>query len=164
MPTLLAIDPGSEKSAWVSYNSESKRPLNWGKIKNRALLEQIDLDGELLGVGVPWFDYCVIEKVASYGMAVGAEVFETVYWSGIFAQAFGLDHVVRIPRKDIKLHLCGRPQANDSNIRQALVDKYGGKDKAIGTKKTGYGPLHGFAHDTWSALAVAITAAETVLK
>jgi hypothetical protein len=164
MPTILAIDPGCEESAWVSYDSENRKPLNWGKIKNKALLEQIDLDGELVGVGVQYFDYCAIEQIASYGMAVGAEVFETVYWSGIFAQCFGLDSVVRIPRKAVKIHLCGSTKAKDANIRQALIDRYGGKDKAIGTKKTGYGPLHGFAADTWSALAVAITAAETVLK
>jgi hypothetical protein len=97
-------------------------------------------------------------------MAVGAEIFETVYWSGIFAQAFGLDSVVRIPRKAVKIHLCGNMKAKDTNIRQAIIDRYGGKDKAIGTKKTGYGVLHGFSADTWSALAVAITAAETVLK
>jgi hypothetical protein len=35
--------------------------------------------------GLP--DVVVIEKIESYGMAVGAEVFDTVWWAGRFAEA-----------------------------------------------------------------------------
>jgi hypothetical protein len=151
---ILAIDPGPDSSAYVSYDTETKAPVPYGfnKIPNKILLKAI----EELEDPVKWpygdVEYCAIEQVASYGMAVGAEIFETVY------------SVVRIPRKAVKIHLCGNMKAKDTNIRQAIIDRYGGKDKAIGTKKTGYGVLHGFSADTWSALAVAITAAETVLK
>ena len=97
-------------------------------------------------------------------MAVGAEVFETVYWIGRFAErAIQLDHAAeRVFRRDVKLHLCGNSRAKDANIRQALIDRYGGKEQAIG-RKASQGPLYGLSGDCWSALAVAVTFAETRL-
>jgi len=60
----------------------------------------------------------------------------------------------------VKLHLCGSARAKDTNIRQALIDRYGGS-AAIG-KKAAPGPLYGVSKDVWSALAVAVTAADTL--
>ena len=140
---VLAIDPGPEESAFVAWDGKELRAF--AKVKNGELLSQIP--GSC--------DRCVIEKVASFGMPVGAEVFETVYWSGVFAHAFGLARVDRITRNEIKNHLCHSSRAKDGNIRQALIDRFGGP-AAIG-KKASPGPLYGLAGDTWSALAVAVT-------
>jgi hypothetical protein len=103
--------------------------------------------------------------VASYGMAVGATVFETCVWSGRFIERWLSGRAYRpqpdrIYRKEVKMHLCGSMRAKDANVRQALIDRYGGKEAAIG-KKANPGPLYGMSGDCWSALAVAITAAET---
>lgn len=62
----------------------------------------------------------------------------------------------RIFRRDIKLHLCNSVRAKDANIRQALIDRYGGKEKAIGKKKSP-GPLYGIKSHMWAALALAVT-------
>jgi hypothetical protein len=97
----------------------------------------------------------VCEMVASYGMPVGREVFDTVFWSGRFCEAAD-DHAL-VYRKDVKMHLCGNMRARDGNIRQALIDRFGpGKDIAIGRKATP-GPLYGFKSDMWAALGVWIT-------
>jgi hypothetical protein len=64
-------------------------------------------------------------------MPVGAEVFETIYWSGRFAEAYGVEHDARITRIDVKMHLCHSPRAKDGNVRQALIDRFG----KPGTKK-----------------------------
>ena len=101
-----------------------------------------------------------IEMIASYGMAVGKEVFETCVWIGRFVQAAGVDRVRLVYRKDVKLHLCGSPRAKDANIRQALIDRWGGKAEAVGTVKRP-GPLYGVKSHAWAALAVAVTALET---
>ena len=70
----------------------------------------------------------------------------------------------QVYRKDVKMHLCGSMRAKDTNIRQAIIDRYpasgGGKCPQIGTKKEP-GPLYGVSKDIWSALAVAITYSET---
>ena len=67
--------------------------------------------------------------------------------------------ISRIGRKAVKIHLCGSMRAKDPNIRQALIDRYGGSS-AIGRKATP-GPLYGVAGDVWAALAVAVTHADT---
>lgn len=96
-----------------------------------------------------------LEFIASYGMPVGAEVFQTCLWAGRFIQAFpGQHHIVY--RKDVKLNLCGSMRAKDGNVRQAIIDRFGGKEKAIGKKKTP-GPLYGVSGDMWAALAVGLT-------
>lgn len=76
------------------------------------------------------FDEIVIEMIASYGMPVGKEVFETCVWIGKFAQASNLNEEY-IYRKDEKMNICHSMKAKDSNIRQALIDRFG----EVGTKK-----------------------------
>jgi hypothetical protein len=146
---VLAIDPGSEQSAYVLY--DGTRPLLFGKKENEELRGSLKAS-ELIRHA----DLLLIEMVASYGMAVGSEVFETVWWTGRFVEAWD-DPFLRLYRRDVKLHLCGQARAKDANIRQALIDRFGpGKDKAIGTKAKP-GPLYGVRADVWAALAVAVT-------
>lgn len=146
---ILAIDPGTEKSGWVRY--EGQRVVDSDVSTNAEILDMIDAGG---------FDELAIEMIASYGMAVGREVFETCVWIGRFIECFRDPAAVRlIYRRDVKLHLCGSPKAKDPNIRASLIDRFGGKDKAIGRKATP-GPLYGVKSHAWAALAVAVTAAE----
>ncbi len=99
----------------------------------------------------------VIEQIESFGMAVGREVFETVFWTGRFAEAWCPKRFERMPRREVKQHLCRSARATDSNIRQALIDRFGpGTDKAFGKKKAP-GPLFGITGHKIAALAVAIT-------
>jgi hypothetical protein len=98
--------------------------------------------------------------IASYGMPVGREVFETCLWIGRFVEAWasrGGEYRL-VYRREVKLHLCESVRANDANIRAALIDRFGpGKPAAIGTKKAP-GPLYGLKGDEWAALGVALTA------
>lgn len=79
------------------------------------------------------FDKVIIEMIASYGMAVGKEVFDTCVWIGRFKQISESQdiEVEYIYRKDEKINICNSMKAKDSNIRQALIDRFGG----VGTKK-----------------------------
>lgn len=142
---ILAIDPGNIESAYVLMGEDYK-PLEFGKVDNNKLLEymQILIYGKV-----------VIEMVASYGMAVGATVFETCVWIGKYLQASGVP-TERIFRKDVKMNLCGQTRAKDSNIRQALIDRFG----VVGTKKQP-GWFYGFKSDIWAAYAVGVTYFDT---
>ena len=153
---ILAIDPGSAQSAFVVYNSETKEILDKGIEENNHLNH---------GRSIQICDFLAIEMIASYGMPVGKTVFETCVWIGRFIEAWGGENWKKIYRIDVKMHLCKSTRAKDSNIRQAIIDRYpasgGGKTPQIGTKAQP-GPLDGVSKDVWSALAVAIFAAETI--
>lgn len=145
---VYGLDPGNKRSALVG--------LIPGKAPEPYLLDNETLRRFLLQMPRARGQVLVIEQVRSYGMAVGAEVFDTVHWSGRFHECWP-GHVELLPRQEVKLHLCGQARAKDANIRQALIDRYGpGKEKAIGRKATP-GPLYGFKADLWAALAVAVT-------
>lgn len=146
--TILAIDPGPTESAYVVWDGER---ITWkGKETNADMLTIIG------NAKLDHHTRCCIEMIASYGMAVGAEVFETCVWIGRFMEAFGAERCDRIPRIQIKNHICHSSRAKDGNIRQALIDRLG----LVGTKKA-QGPLFGVSGDVWSALAVAVTWADT---
>ena len=159
---LLAIDPGTEKSAWVLY--DAGRIAVFGITDNtqmRALFMQ--------GAIVTRCDHMAIEMIASYGMPVGKEVFETCLWIGRFIELWGVGHrlttYTKIYRKDVKMCLCNSTRAKDSNIRQAILDRYpptgGGKCPQVGVKNK-KGPLFGVSKDVWAAIGVAITFSERV--
>jgi hypothetical protein len=150
--TIFAIDPGPKESAFVVRRDGNID--SFGKQNNHqvmARLTESSRSGTVL----------VIEKIASYGMPVGEEVFETVYWTGRFAEAWRWcghnKEAVRIPRKEICVHLCGSARARDANIRQACIDRVG----PVG-KKSAPGPTFGIVADVWAALAVALVAEDRI--
>ena len=100
------------------------------------------------------YDLLVIEMIASYGMPVGKEVFDTCVWIGQFKEIATMKNkkVEYIYRKDEKMNLCNSMKAKDSNIRQALIDRFG----VVGTKKNP-GWFYGFKKDIWQAYAVGVT-------
>lgn len=150
---ILAIDPGTEQSGWCLYDPEIRRVSSCDVDDNHGILNLLK---ESANLAHPIKKVC-IEMVASYGMPVGKEVFETVRWIGRFQQAWRDPEAVRlIYRRDVKLYLCGSMKAKDANVWQALIDKLG----PVGTKKNP-GPLYGVKSHARSALAVAVTAAET---
>ena len=138
---VVAIDPGTEQSAFVVFDGKSV--IECAIIPNHEMKQRL-ADNNFGGAEV-----CGIEMIASYGMSVGKEVFETCVWIGRFMERSQLT-TIRVFRKDIKLRLCGTTKAKDTNIRQALIDKYG----APGTKKN-KGPTFGVTSHLWAALAVA---------
>jgi hypothetical protein len=148
---ILAIDPGTTQSGWVRFCNQ--HVIDSGVWANDDMLEIVAMHG---------YDDIAIEMIASYGMAVGREVFETCVWIGRFVQAAKNPSAVKLVyRRDVKLHLCGTSKAKDPNVRQAVLDLFprlgGGKTPQIGTKGQP-GPLYGVTSHAWPALAVAITA------
>lgn len=143
---LLAIDPGTTHSGWVLMNNGI--PTSSGECANEEVFHLMQYAGVV-----------AIERVVSYGMAIGNETILTVEWIGRFYQAALPRKVHLIPRKDICKHVCNDGRAKDKNIRQALLDRWGGKAEAVGTVKK-MGPLYRIKGHAWSALAVGVTAHE----
>jgi hypothetical protein len=156
---ILGLDPGPQQTAFVRFCIETRTLMSFGIEANDAILVRLK---SVFPNGV---DFVITESIGHYGtgMAVGAEVFDTCEWIGRYLQVVSETGIgfAKIKRHKVKMTLCGSMQAKDSNIRQALIDRFGpGKEKAIGCKKTP-GPLYNVTSHVWSALAVAVTWAET---
>ncbi len=150
---ILSIDPGNTQTAYCLIHD--REPVEFGKVSNAEIL------GYIYGIaGKSQPDAIIIEMVASYGMAVGKEVFETCVWIGRFAEAAASIKVPHhfIYRMQEKMTLCHDSKAKDANIRQALIDRFAQHDfkNGKGTKKK---PdfFYGFAADVWAAYAVGTT-------
>lgn len=157
MSKILAIDPGPTESGYCVVDVEPFHFCYARQIANGELRDLLGTPDRMADVR-----HVVIEGVESYGMAVGREVFETVFWSGRFFErvlGFTLVNPAVVYRKQIKVTVCSDTRANDGNIRTRLLDVFGGKT-AKGTKKTP-GPLFGLAGHGWAALALALTYRET---
>lgn len=161
MSTLLAIDPGDTDSAYVVIDVDTCRPLTHGKIHNQQLRDRLWTSSPAHRIAA---DHAVVEMIASYGMPVGAEVFETCVWIGDFCTAIEVatgKRPERIKRLPVKLHHCHDSKAKDSNITRALVDRFtpGQSNFGKGTKAEP-GWFYGFVKDVWQAYALAVYAAD----
>jgi len=144
---VLAIDPGPTESAYVIWDGE--RITDKGKQTNHNVLYLLS-HPDVFAISP---DCLIIEQIKSYGMAVSDSIFDTVYWSGRFCEAWGARGFFdRIPRMDVKMYLCHSSRAKDSNIRQALIDRFG----EPGTKRN-QGITYGLKADLWAAFALAVT-------
>jgi hypothetical protein len=153
---ILAIDPGTTKSGWVLYDDGSV--MECGVMENNELLDTIPS----FAVGA---DVMAVEMIASYGMTVGRDTFETVLWIGRFVQRWadttrncipGI-RCMKVYRQDAKKCVCRTHKASDADIRSALIARLGD----VGTKKAP-GPLYGVKSHAWAALAVAVTAEDMI--
>ncbi len=158
---VLAIDPGNEQSGYVLYDVAERFVLDKGKCTNDELIASLYDDRAFDGA-----TDLAIEMAQSFGAKVWSQVFVAVMWTGRFVEAWSaarcLPHVF-VYRRDVKLHLTGSARAQDGQIRQCLLERWGGKEQAIGTKSEP-GPLRGVTADAWSALAVAVTFADGAAK
>lgn len=140
---VLALDVGTVETGYCII--DNYMPLEFGKIANSSLINIVKESD---------YDILVYEEFACYGMPIGASTITSITWNGRYIQ-MALDRnkpVDRVYRKDEKMNLCHTMKAKDSNIRQALIDRFG----EVGTKsKPGF--FYGFKKDIWSAYAVGIT-------
>lgn len=137
---ILAIDPSDSVHAWALLAGTLEAP----ELRNHGR--------DLAEYTVELHNRVVCEMVACYGMPAGASLFDTCVAIGrLDAQFDGCLEL--ITRTEVKLVLCGHTRAKDPNVRQTIIDRFGGP---AAVKKGG--PLHGVAGDTWAAIAVGLAA------
>lgn len=128
----LGIDPGNEQSGYVIVDEDLK-PIEFGKVYNEELLRKLYKIKQDI-------DFIAIEMIGHYGtgMPAGKTVFDTCVWIGRYEEALKDCQVGRIMRSEEKMNLCGTMKAKDSNIRQALIDRFAQFDfkNGKGTKVT----------------------------
>ena len=155
---ILAIDPGNKESAYVLMEEDYK-PIAFEKTDNEEFM--FVLEQELYSI-CNRVDKVVIEMVASYGLPVGKDVFDTCVFIGRLVQI--CSHIKNTPcefvyRKDVKMNICHQmTKVNDTTIRHALINRFAEHDFKTG-KGTKKNPdfFYGFSADVWSAYAVGVT-------
>lgn len=158
---LLAIDPGDVESAFVFIDVDTYKPLYFKKTENDTMYYLMDEYIESYKYNDKFSLSVACEMVASYGMSVGKNVFQTCVAIGELSMYFGLMHdtnVEYIYRKDETMNLCGSMRAKDSNVRVALIDRFAKFDfkSGKGTKKN-QDWFYGFSADIWAAYACGVT-------
>lgn len=149
---IISVDPGTTTSALLLLSGDRvdySRP----DVKNAELLREImTLKNNNPKARI------VVEVMVCMGQMIGKDTIETCYLIGSIFQVFGRSNITEMDRRQVKSNLVGvSRKCPDSMIRQALIDRFGGKESAIGNKKKP-GPLYGVTSHCWSALALAITA------
>lgn len=148
---LLAIDPGNIESAYTLIDEETYAPVQFEKLPNAQMRTYLKVQLSLCNRAE-----VVIEQVQHYGtgLAAGESTFDTCFEAGRFAQitedVTGKE-AERVRRPTVKTAICGTPRAKDSNVIQALKDRFGEK----GTKKNP-GWFYGFKADCWQAYALGV--------
>jgi hypothetical protein len=120
---ILALDPGTTETGMVLFSPNEMRIIEKGIFPNP----------EVSGVLDEWIEadkYCwqaAIEMIASYGMPVGKETFETCVWIGRFiADLPEYVEVRRVYRKDVKSVLCGSMKAKGRQCKAGAYRPFPG--------------------------------------
>lgn len=146
MKTVIGIDPGNIQSALAVYDGE--KLLSYGTYMNGEFFKRVEeVFSSRLGTVI------YMETIQSYGMPVGQEVFDTCFFIGRLMERFDQAWMpyTMVKRTEIKLHHCKSSRAKDTNIKAALVERFGDK----GTKAAP-GFFYGVKGDEWSACAIAV--------
>lgn len=150
MKPILAIDPGNIQSAYCLIDPEGYKPLEFAKRDNELVRRVVKLY-----CASKRCEHVVIELIGHYGtgMPAGQTVFDTCIEIGRLVEIVQErgTAISTCKRPGIKAHLCGTPKAKDSNVIQALKDRFGDK----GTKKNP-GHFYGFSKDIWQAYALGV--------
>jgi hypothetical protein len=144
---ILGVDPGTSKTGICVYDTETETIARSGHVCNSELDEALAVADDI--------DAIVVERFESFGGAFGETCIRTVFAIGRFDALFrGLRFYVK--RSEVKRWLTGNVRHRDKHVRQALIDRFGGQEKAIGSKKAGHlGPLYGVkTSHVWAALAL----------
>jgi hypothetical protein len=158
---VLALDVGTIETGYCIVDSETRKPLEFGKIDNYELLEKIRGHNIINGNYPFVYDVFVYEQFVSYGMPIGSTTLEAIKWNGRFIQA-NIDNLCRpiynITRIEERRVICNSVKSGDTEVKHALIERFAPKDSNFGkgTKKN-KGFFYGFSKDMWSAYAVATT-------
>lgn len=182
---ILAIDEGNQQSG-LCIIGEDYKPLAFGKFDNEDILADRGILAQYVKEYSP--EIVVFEEIANYGSAVGTYIFWTCYALGRMYQwlldhyqgdimeydprakvstrrvAYTKDNIQFVKRKQYITDLTGNPKANDSIIKQYLIDRFAPNTPNYGKgTKQNKGFFYGMSKDAWSAYAICVWAMDNYL-
>jgi len=167
----LGIDPGTYKTGVALWDSDTDTVGIKGHLANEEVLDILSRSVVPSDRVQPWVNDAIhideiwCETMEYQGMPVGDETFETCIWIGEYrktARDLGIPFRL-VKRRVVRIHHCGSTRAKDSNVRGAIIGRFGywehGKT-GLGTKKNP-GTLYGVTGHAFQALSNAVYAADT---
>ena len=153
---IAAIDPGTKQSGFVLIATAHKPPHILG-VLNQGIFANEDLILDVRTIISASAELLIIEEIAYMGSKCGQEVFKTAEWAGRFVEAW-LSRTsclpIRLTSHETKMRICGQTRGvKDAGVRQVMIDRYGGKGKAVGLKDSP-GIFYGIKSHNWRALAL----------
>ena len=153
MTTILAVDPGPTRSAFVVFEDGALDSFGLTDTDRVVALVREISPGEC---------DVVIETIEPWGGSAGPAAIETMRIVGRLEEAAHRAPSVTLLRRSavIKaLGITGLPKGKaQAAVRLELIDRWGGGNPAKRSH-----PLHGIRDDLWSALALAVVRHEGVL-
>lgn len=144
---IFAIDPGTNRSAFVIWDTEQQKILKMSKIKLEKTYNNYKNEVLFKYLIEEKFDICAIEDISYQGNKIGKTTINTIKWIGRYQQ-FCIDNdidVELLERKFVKYQILGKCVGSDENIRNVLKKIY---SNAI---------IKGLADHTWQAFALAVS-------
>lgn len=194
--SVLAFDPGNVQTGWVLVieNSDTISGVGYiggGNTPNSILgpaLERLSTYVRKQKKQEPVT--LVMEMMKPQGMALSGESMQTLVEIGEFRHIWKPNPWSYAFRQQIRIHTCGTAASKDKNLAQAMKDRWGGVDVAVGNKKcktchgkgwqgrdhtecencggSGWlyppGPLANVTDHMWQALPIACAWIDGVLK
>lgn len=156
---VFAVDPGTTASGFAEFRD--------GVLERTGKMSNIDLRAQIAAAArAGLIDVLIIEGMRN--PRADEMTFKTCYEIGRFierTEALGVSTVM-VYRHEIKKHWLGTNQGGDKEIREALVEHYGGWVKVPTKTKNARNPfrneppeaLKDVKADAWSALAIGLYA------
>lgn len=138
MKSVLAIDPGSEKSAYVWW--DGKQILNKGILPNEEIIDMLD------GLWAKWREPVILAVESMVHITNGGKaIIHTLLWAGQFYHAWEGKKAF-VERYKVTLALTGKNPSKESDklVRQALIRRFG------------TGLTHGLKSHLWQAFGLAV--------
>jgi hypothetical protein len=128
---ILAIDPGPTHSGVCIFDNIRCMPTAFGWLPNAEVLDRIRHARKLE------ITHFAAERMKSRGNPVAQVAFDTAEFVGrCFQRAEDCGLIVGgVFNEEVRIHVCGKAGVNVSNIRRALVDRFGGDAATKKSKK-----------------------------
>lgn len=130
---ILGIDPGLWESGWATVTRDGGlRLLAHGVDSNPSVRMKV----QAFVASRPQAPVA-IEHMQPRGQPTSKDEMDTLFAAGRMTADVPRGLLFGLTAGTVRLHMCGMRGAKDANVRQAVIDRWGGDQRAIGRVRCG---------------------------